>query len=180
MPRGEPYILTMGNTKTHKDLPTLLDAFQRSPPRDPRLHLVLVGDEPRGYLDERLKGESRNRAHFTGSVDDAELRALYASAQVFAFPSLYEGFGLPPLEAMAFGRAGRCARAGSIPEVVGDAALLVKPGDARALLGALARVLDDAAVRDEMRAKGRARAKEFTWARAARQTAEVYAEVLGG
>lgn len=180
LPKGAPYILTMGNTRPHKDLPTLLDAFQRLAVNRPDLHLVLVGKEDRGYLDERLSGEPRRRAVFSGRVDDAELRALYARAAVFAFPSLYEGFGLPPLEAMALGAPVVAARAASVPEVVGDSAILVEPGDSRALLAAIARVLDNRELADDLRAKGLARAAAFTWSTTARLTAEVYDEVLAG
>ncbi len=174
-----PYILSMGNTKAHKDLPTLLDAFQRLAPNRAGLHLVLVGEEPKGYLDGKLSGEPRRRAHFTGPVSDDQLRALYRGASVFAFPSLYEGFGLPPLEAMAMGTPVVAARAASVPEVVGDAAILVPPQDARAMLAALAKVLDSQGLRSELSAKGLARARQFTWALTAKQTVEVYAEVLG-
>lgn len=184
IPAGLPlhdraYILSMGNTKAHKDLPTLLDAFQRLAPNRAGLHLVLVGEEPKGYLDARLSGEPRRRAYFTGPVNDAQLRALYASATVFAFPSLYEGFGLPPLESMAMGTPVVAAKAASVPEVVGDAAILVPPKDPRALLAALARLLDSEELRSDLSARGLQRARQFTWALTAQQTAEVYAEVLG-
>lgn len=180
VPKNAPYILTMGNTKAHKDLPTLLDAYQRLAVNRLDLHLILVGKEPPGYLDANLSGEVRRRARFSGPVDDADLRALYAGASVFAFPSLYEGFGLPPLEAMALGAPVVAARAASVPEVVGDAAILVEPGDSRAMLSALARVLDSRELADEMRTAGRTRAAAFTWENTARLTAEVYAELLAG
>ncbi|HET6351618.1 MAG TPA: glycosyltransferase family 1 protein [Coriobacteriia bacterium] len=175
---GKSYIFSMGNTKAHKDLPTLLDAFQRLAPNRAGLHLVLAGEEPKGYLDARLSGEPRRRAHFTGPINDDQLRALYAGATIFAFPSLYEGFGLPPLEAMAMGTPVVAADAASVPEVVGDAAVLVPPQDARALLAALAKLLDSEDRRKELAAAGLARARQFTWAHTAKLTAEVYAEVL--
>ena len=107
-------------------------------PFDPDLRLLLVGAEPPGYLDAGLAGtpaEVRARVAFTGRVDDTELRALYAGASAFVFPSRYEGFGLPPLEAMALGAPVVCANAASLPEVVGEAALLFPAGDAGALDG---------------------------------------------
>jgi alpha-1,3-rhamnosyl/mannosyltransferase len=99
---------------------------------------------------------------------------LYAGATVFVMPSLYEGFGLTPLEAMACGVPVVCSNASSLPEVVGDAALLVNPRDGTALAQAIARVLDDAALRDELRAKSLARAAQFSWERTARETLQVY------
>lgn len=176
---GDRYILTMGNTKAHKDLPTLIDAFLRLSPTRPDVRLVLVGDEPRGYLDARLSGMPRKRAMFTGPVSDDQLRALYANATMFAFPSLYEGFGLPPLEAMAFGAPVIAADAASLPEVVGDAGVLFRPGDSRALLAAMARLLDNSSERDRLKRAGKARAAAFTWATTASQTVEVYKEALG-
>ncbi len=172
------YVLSMGNTKAHKDLPCLLAAFQRVLETRPDVHLLLVGEEPSGYLDAHLTGDARSRVRFTGRVDDPQLRALYKSASVFAFPSRYEGFGLPPLEAMSFGSPVLAAKAASLPEVVGDAAVLFPPGDADALASELARMLDDAESRRVLGEKGRARAAEFTWARTARQTVDVYTEVL--
>ncbi len=115
---------------------------------------------------------------FTGRVSDAELRALYAGASAFVFPSRYEGFGLPPLEAMALGAPVVCADAASLPEVVGDAALLFPAGDAVALAAALSRVLDDLALRERLSRAGRERAARFTWERTAAATVAVYREAL--
>ena len=173
-----PYVLTMGNTKPHKDLPTLLAAFQQLANEHPHLRLVLVGEEPPGYLDGLLPGEPRARALFTGPVTDAELRALYSRATVFAFPSRYEGFGLPPLEAMSFGTPVIAARAASIPEVVGDAAVLFPPGDAGALAAGLGTVLTDAELREDLARKGQERAAEFSWTASAEKTAALYTDAL--
>jgi len=112
-----------------------------------------------------------------GFVADEELPALLSAAEAFVFPSLYEGFGLPPLEAMACGTPVVASRAGSLPEVLGEAALLVPPDDPGALEDALARLLDDGALRATLRERGLARATEFTWERTARQTLEAYREV---
>ena len=178
---GDRYVLSMGNTKPHKDLPTLLRAFEALAPNRPGLSLLLVGADVPGYAASVL-GDSPvvSRVHFTGRVDDAVLRRLYADAAVFAFPSRYEGFGLPPLEAMGMGTPVVCADATSLPEVVGDAALLVPVGDADALARGLTSVLDDGAVVARLVAAGRARAAAFSWHNTARDTLAVYREVLAG
>ncbi len=111
-------------------------------------------------------------------VASEDLPALYAGAACFVFPSIYEGFGLPVLEAMASGAPVVCSNASSLPEVAGDAALMVKPDDAGAFAGAVERVLADGDLRSELRARGLRRAAQFTWDRAAQQTMEVYADVL--
>ena len=174
-----PYLLSMGSTKPHKDLPTLLRAFAQLAPSRPDLNLLLVGAEPIGYLDAELTSappDVRARVAFTGRMSDAELRALYVGASAFAFPSRYEGFGLPPLEAMALGVPVVCANAASLPEVVGDAALFFPAGDSAALAAALSRLLDDPALRERLSKAGRERAVEFTWERTAAATVSVYRE----
>jgi len=176
---GERYMLSMGNTKPHKDLPTLLRAFEALAPDHPGLSLLLVGADVPGYATSVLGDSSvASRVHFTGRVDDATLRRLYADAAVFAFPSRYEGFGLPPLEAMGMGTPVVCADATSLPEVVGDAALLAPVGDADALARGLTSVLDDATVVARLVAAGRTRAAAFSWKNTARDTLAVYREVL--
>ncbi len=132
----------MGNTKPHKDLPTLFSAFERIAAGDSEIVLLLVGEGDDAYLDAHVAAACRSRVRFTGRVSDPELRALYAGAAAFAFPSRYEGFGLPPLEAMSFGTPVVVARAASLPEVVGDAALMFEPGDADGLASALQAVLE--------------------------------------
>jgi glycosyltransferase involved in cell wall biosynthesis len=178
---GERYVLSMGNTKPHKDLPTLLRAFARVAPARPGLRLLLVGAGAPGYIAGVLGSDPvASRVAFTGHVDDAVLRALYAGAAVFAFPSLYEGFGLPPLEAMEFGTPVVTSDAASLPEVVGTAALTFPAGDDSALALALARILDDDALAAELRANGPAHAAAFTWERTAAETVAAYRELLGG
>ena len=135
----KPYLLSMGSTRGHKDLPTLLSAFAAIAPARPELRLLLVGAEEPGYLERVLADAApavRERVAFTGRVDDGALRALMAGAAVFAFPSRYEGFGLPPLEAMALGTPAVVADAASLPEVVGEGALTFAAGDSRALASA--------------------------------------------
>ena len=118
--------------------------------------------------------------HVLGFVPDDDLPALLTAAEVFVFPSLYEGFGLPPLEAMACGTPVVASDSSSLPEVLGDAALLVPPGDVAALAGALARLLDDGALRARLRERGLARAASFTWERTARATLAAYREAAAG
>jgi glycosyltransferase involved in cell wall biosynthesis len=175
-------VLSMGNTKPHKDLETLLWAFVRISPVRPDLRLLLVGAEPPGYLDDALRSapaEASKRVRFTGTVSDDELRGLYGRASVFAFPSRAEGFGLPVLEAMAFGVPVVCARAASLPEVAGDAALLFTPGDTIALADAVSRVLASADLRERLVVGGRERAAGFSWKRTAAMTVAVYGQALG-
>ena len=178
VPAGADYLLSMGNTKPHKDLPTLFSAFERIAARDSEIVLLLVGAGDDAYLDAHVAAACRPRVRFTGRVSDPELRALYGGAAAFAFPSRYEGFGLPPLEAMAFGTPVVVARAASLPEVVGDAALMFDPGDADGLASALQTVLSDADLRQQLVAAGHARASELTWAKTAEQTVAVYRELL--
>jgi glycosyltransferase involved in cell wall biosynthesis len=175
-----PYVLSMGNTRPHKDLPTLLRAFAALAAAHPTLNLVLVGPDQPGYVASVLGDPSlERRVLFTGHVDDATLRALYAAAAVFAFPSTFEGFGLPPLEAMGMGAPVVCSNAASLPEVVDDAALVFERGDAAALATLLARVLDDLEVAKDLRARGTARAQALTWDAAAEATVAVYREAVG-
>jgi glycosyltransferase involved in cell wall biosynthesis len=177
---GGPYLLSMGNTKVHKDLPTLLRAFERLAPTSPGLRLLLVGRDQPGYVATVLSDAPRiaARVRFTGHVDDSTLRALYEGASAFVFPSRYEGFGLPPLEAMIAGTPVVCANAASLPEVVGDAALLFSVGDAVAAAAAISSVLFDDGLRARLVAAGRERARLFTWERTARETVEAYHAIL--
>ncbi|MDP1795033.1 MAG: glycosyltransferase family 1 protein [Acidimicrobiales bacterium] len=172
-----PYVLSMGSTRRHKDLPTLLSAFAIVAPLRPELRLLLVGTEEPGYLSVTLPDATpaiRQRISFTGAVDDAALRALMTGAEVFAFPSRYEGYGLPPLEAMALGTPAVVAEAASLPEVVGDGALTFEPGDAFGLSARIEELLYDASLRERMSAAGLTRASELTWESTADATEAVY------
>jgi len=176
---GSPYLLSMGDTEPHKDLPTLLRAFATLHGSRPELRLLVVGGDVPGYAGSVLGDTAAAaRVAFTGHVADGVLRSLYRGAAAFVFPSLHDGMGLAPLEAMALGAPVVCSDAASLPEVVGDAALLFPAGDDVAAAAQVARVLDDAALRASLVAAGSARAALFTWERTAAQTVAVYRELL--
>ncbi len=121
-----------------------------------------------------------DRVRWIGYVPEADKVALYAAARAFAFPSRYEGFGLTPLEAMAAGAPVVCSNAASLPEVVGDAALLVEPDDVAGLAACIDRLLTDDTLRDDLIARGRRQAARFSWARTAELTLAAYRDALGG
>jgi glycosyltransferase involved in cell wall biosynthesis len=120
-----------------------------------------------------------NVVRFLGFVPFDTLRCFYESAAVFVFPSRYEGFGLPPLEAMASGTPVVTSNVSSLPEVAGDAAVLVDPYQSSAIADGIERVLRDESLRREMRAKGLARARQFSWDASVRRVREIYGQVLG-
>ena len=175
------YVLAVGTLEPRKNLTALLHAFARLHREggiDPALRLVLVG--ARGWLDEPIYEAVRSlgldqRVHFAGFVDDADLPAVYSGAALFVFASLHEGFGLPLLEAMACGVPVVTSNVSAMPEVAGDAALLVDPRDVDDLAAAIARLLRDDSLRDRVRGAGIARAREFPWAATARRTLDAYA-----
>jgi len=177
-------VLYAGNIKPHKNLDRLITAFgllkQRSGHED--LKLLIIGDEINKYPSLRRRVEAagvRQDVRFFGFVPEQTLAALYRLASVFAFPSLYEGFGLPPLEAMACGTPVVTSNMSSIPEVVGDAAVLVDPYDVSAIADGLGRVLGDAALRDSLIARGHERVQHFSWERSVRAIHAGYMRVLG-
>jgi glycosyltransferase involved in cell wall biosynthesis len=154
----ERVVLCVSAALEHKNLGRLIEAMEGVDAR-----LVVVGHRGR----ERLEG-----ATFTGWVDDADLEGLYALATCAVYPSLFEGFGMPPLEAMARGVPLACSNATSLPEVTGDAAVLFDPRDVTAMRAAIRRVLDDPP--PGLVERGRARAQQFTWERCARGVWEIY------
>jgi glycosyltransferase involved in cell wall biosynthesis len=171
-----PYLLFVGTLQPRKNLERLLAAFDRVAASEPSLTLVLVGAI--GWQPERLTNAlgalaARDRVKVLGFVDDADLPPLMSGALALAFPSLYEGFGLPALEAMACGTPVLTSTTSSMPEVVGDAGLLVDPLDVNAISAGLTRLVRDDALRAGLRQRGLARAATFTWERAARETLAV-------
>jgi glycosyltransferase involved in cell wall biosynthesis len=172
-----PYILGLGTLEPRKDLPALVRAFAKLAPELPH-DLVLAGlaGWGSGAVDEAVAASGvADRIHLAGYVPEEDKAALFTGAAVFAYPSHYEGFGLPVLEAMACGTPAVTTTGGSLPEVAGDAAVLIEPGDTAALAAAITRLATEPAARDELVAKGRARAALFTWERCAELTAGAYA-----
>ncbi len=173
------FILHVGTLQPRKNIPTLLDAFAQL--SDPDLHLVLVGGK--GWLfNEIFRQVARlglaERVHFPGYAADEELPLWYNAAELFVFPSLYEGFGMPVVEAMACGAPVVASNASSIPEAVGEAGLLFAPQDRAGLAERMASVLNDPAISARMREKGLAQAAQFSWERAGRETAVVYRHAM--
>jgi glycosyltransferase involved in cell wall biosynthesis len=176
------YVLYVGNIKPHKNLERLIDAFGRlRAAGHDDLTLVIIGDQITRYQGLR-RAVHQHKLHghvrFLGFVAIETLAAFYRMASVFVFPSLYEGFGLPPLEAMASGTPVVPSNTSSLPEVTGDAACLVDPNDAESIYDGMARVLTDSAYRDALIERGYARANQFSWEASVRRTREIYAEVL--
>lgn len=178
----EHFVLYVGTIEPRKGVDILIDAFAKVARRLPH-HLVITGK--RGWYWEPVSRRAAasavgDRIHFLDYLADEDLPALYAAASVFVFPSRYEGFGLPVLEAMACGAPVVCSSASSLPEVAGQAALLVSPGQPEALAEAIEAVLDDSALREGLREKGLRRARNFTWEKTARATLRVYERVAEG
>jgi len=177
----DEFVLYAGNVKPHKNLERLIEAFQlvRSRGLD-HLKLVLIGDDISKYASLR-RAVHRHQLHkyvrFLGYLPEETLAVMYRLAGVFVFPSLYEGFGLPPLEAMASGTPVVTSNVSSLPEVAGDAAALVDPFGPAAIADGIYRVLTDDRLRREMRTKGLARARQFSWEASVRRVREIYGEV---
>ena len=178
------FVMYSGNVTPHKNLERLLEAFAllRHDGHDD-LKLLISGARPARYSS--LRGAVRRhgldgRVRFLGYQPETTLAALYRLADVFAFPSLYEGFGLPPLEAMACGTPVVASNASSLPEVVGDAAVLVDPYDPRDIADGIHRALDDAGLRGRLRERGPARARAFSWRASVERLYAVYRELAAG
>jgi len=170
----DSYVLVVGSLQPRKNLRRLLAAWRRIEDRIPSDVVLAIS----GMRFDHLFGDpdlspTPTRVRLLGYVDDVDLPALYTGALVFVYPSLYEGFGLPPLEAMACGTAVVSANAGSLPEVVGDAAVLVEPREIDSIAEGLVRALEEEPLRTRLHAAGLARAKEFTWERTAEATRRV-------
>jgi glycosyltransferase involved in cell wall biosynthesis len=178
----DPFVLYTGNIKPHKNLERLIEAFHIFKKHGfDQVKLLIIGDEISKYPTLR-RAVHRHKLHkhvrFFGFVPDRTLAILYRLAAVFVFPSLYEGFGLPPLEAMASGTPVITSNVSSLPEVVGDAALLIDPYQPEAIADAMRRVLTDPSLREDLRARGLARARHFSWERSIRRVREIYDEVV--
>jgi glycosyltransferase involved in cell wall biosynthesis len=176
------YCLAVGTAEPRKDLPGLVRAFGDVAASHADVSLVLAG--PPGWGEAALEeavaaSPAREMIVRTGWVEDRDLAALYGGASVLAYPSLYEGFGFPPLQAMRAGVPVVATRAGSVPEVVGDGALLVDPGDTEGLAAALARCLVDDSARRDLVAAGSAWAARFSWESCGAGLEQLYRDAAG-
>lgn len=183
--RGLPrrFILYLGTLEPRKNVIAVIEAFARWARASGDRELQLIVGGAKGWYYERIFSRVQelgmgDRVRFPGYIPADELPDWYRAAEVFVYPSLYEGFGLPPLEAMACGTPVITSNTSSLPEVVGDAALKVDPHDVEAIAEALARLLEDADLRQQLREAGLARARLFSWERTARETIAAYCLAL--
>jgi len=179
----ERFILCVGTIEPRKNLPILFEVLASRREQGLEIWPLVIAGKP-GWLYEPIFQRVaelglQNLVHFTGFFPDDDLPALCSAATLLAMPSRYEGFGLPVLEAMACGTPVVCSNTSSLPEVAGDAALLVPPDDVRGWGEAIAHVLTDDVLRAQMRERGLVQAARFTWEQAARQTADLYRRVAG-
>lgn len=169
------FLLYVGINKPHKNLVELVKAYAALPASS--APLVIAGAWDARYPEAKITAQALglgDRVRFLGPVGEADLPALYAAATAFVFPSRYEGFGLPVLEAMACGTPVACSNVSSLPEIAGDAALLFDPNDSAAITAALSRLLDGANLRADLRERGMTQAARFTWEQTAAATLAVY------
>jgi len=183
-----PFLLYAGRISPHKNLVRIIEAFSalkaelEKDDKFPDLKLIIIGDELSKHPDLRrtvIRGGVQNDVRFLGFVPIEVLRIFYDVAKVFVFPSLYEGFGLPPLEAMAHGTPVLTSNLSSIPEVVGNAAMLVNPENVFEMMRAMRRILLDAGLREKLKQRGYEQASKFSWDDSARLILQVYREVAG-
>ena len=182
---GERYIFYLGGLDQRKNVPQLVRAFAHLYAQlgDPNLQLVISGnpDKQQGPLfpDPRPIGADLgiNGQIIYRFIEDEDKPAIYSGASLFVFPSLYEGFGLPPLEAMGCGEPVVCSNRTSLPEVVGDAAISVDPQDTQALVEAMHQILSDETLQADLRARSLRQAAKFSWRKTAQETLAVYQEV---
>jgi glycosyltransferase involved in cell wall biosynthesis len=183
---NHPFLLYAGRISPHKNVVRIIEAFSalkaelEKEELFPGLKLIIIGDELSKHPDLRrtvVRSRMQNDVRFMGFVPIEMLRVFYDAAKIFVFPSLYEGFGLPPLEAMAHGTPVVTSNTSSLPEVVGNAAVLVNPENVFEIMRALHRVLLDQALRDKLKVRGYEQAKRFSWDASARQILRVYHEI---
>ena len=183
-----PFLLYAGNIRRHKNIPRLVEAFAvvraelASHPVYRDLHLIIIGDTLSRHPAVRqtvIRTHGEQMVRFLGFVPFETLRCFYQSAAAFVFPSRYEGFGLPPLEAMACGAPVVTSNASSLPEIVEDAAILVNPENVFDIAHGIKDALVDTALRAELIRRGREQAARYSWARTAKQVLEIYQEAAG-
>jgi glycosyltransferase involved in cell wall biosynthesis len=176
-----PYVLFVGMVTQRKNIARALKAFAQISPEFPDLHFVIAG--PRSWKQTPVESivedlKISDRIILTGPVNNSDLICLYNGAELFVFPSLYEGFGFPPLEAMACGTPVVISNVSSLPEVAGEAALLVDPYNVETIALAMRHVLSDPALAAELRARGLAQASKYTWERTAKETLDAYQRAM--
>jgi glycosyltransferase involved in cell wall biosynthesis len=183
-----PFLLYAGRVSAHKNVVRMIEAFSalkgelEKERAFPDLKLIIIGDDLSGNPDLRrtvVRSGVQNDVRFLGFVPIEVLRIFYDAAKIFVFPSLYEGFGLPPLEAMAHGTPVVTSNVSSLPEVVGNAAVLVNPENVFEIMRALHRVLVDQGLRDRMKERSYVQAGKFSWEKSVRRILEVYRQVGG-
>ena len=184
-----PFLLYAGSISPHKNVARMIEAFSalktelEKEQTYPDLKLIIIGDDLSGNPDLRrtvVRSGVQNDVRFLGFVPIEVLRIFYDEANVFVFPSLYEGFGLPPLEAMAHGTPVVTSNVSSLPEVVGKAAVLVNPENVFEIMRALHRVLTDPALRERMKERGYEQAGKFSWEKSVRRILGIYQQVAEG
>jgi glycosyltransferase involved in cell wall biosynthesis len=177
---GRPFILYVGGFIAHKRVPLLVSAFRQLSEEYPH-QLILVGWGPKRAMRELARAidesKMRDRISVFSGLSDCALACLYSRCDLFVYPSQYEGFGLPVLEAMACGAPVVCSSSSSLPEVAGDSAVYFSPGSETELVAAMRAVLSDSSLRAALVEKGKRRAREFTWARAAAAYHELLSEL---
>lgn len=184
-----PFLLYAGRVSPHKNVVRMIEAFSalktelEKDQAYPDLKLIIIGDDLSGNPDLRrtvVRSGVQNDVRFLGFIPIEVLRIFYDSAKIFVFPSLYEGFGLPPLEAMAHGTPVVTSNATSLPEVVGNAAVLVNPENVFEIMRALHRVLMDQSLRDRMKERGYKQVTKFSWENSVHRVLDVYRQVAQG
>src|SRR5690348_12738586 len=186
---SDPFVLYAGNIKPQKNLPRLIEAFAvakadlRNHPQYAGLKLLLIGDSGEEHSDLRravLRSRVQGEVRFLGFVPHPVLRVFYSRASAFLFPSLYEGFGLPPLEAMAHGTPVLTSSASSLPEVFADAAMLVNPENVFEIARGIRQILTEDVTREALIRRGHELVRKYSWERSANQVREVYHSVMAG
>ncbi len=172
------YLLTVGSFDPRKNFRRLLEAWSRIEEKYPDITMVVVGGDSANFADHGTIQQAQ-KVCLLGYCPDQDLPALYSGAMAFLYPSIFEGFGLPPLEAMACGTAVVTSGISSLPEVVGDAALLVDPYDVESIINGIEKIITDDELRERFCSKGLQRASQFTWERTADRTWQVLQEYKG-
>ncbi|MBN2058481.1 MAG: glycosyltransferase family 4 protein [Candidatus Saganbacteria bacterium] len=175
----EKFMLYVGNRKKHKNVAGLVKAYALLPDRIKEQYALVLSGASDPALEDLARGQKvADRIRYLGNILDEELPLAYNAAELFVFPTLYEGFGMPPLEAMACGVPVVTSNVASIPEVVGDAAVLVDPKNTRELAEAMARVLENGDLKAQLRSRALEQARRFTWEECAQNTLRTYQEAL--